>query len=137
LGEVDRVAVRVLDVGDPLAPRHVVRRTLHEAAELDDVGEERVDVGDVDAQQHPLRSGGGVAVGDDAQVGVADAQADEEGRPLCGDALGLHGADQRPIEAGQPLEVAADEDGLDVAGHRSSARGGFPVQTARGRRTHR
>jgi len=77
LGEVERVAVRILDVRDPLAPRHVVRRCLHPSAEGLHALEENIDRLDLGAEQDAPRGASlSFLVGDDAElVSVAPSSA--------------------------------------------------------------
>src|SRR5689334_11946329 len=100
LGEVDRVSVRIQDVGHALPPGHVVRRAENTATEGLDVLQQAlhvpdVQVSDVDVEEYPLRGGDvGVPVGHHAELGVADLQAHVEGRAVLGHARDLHGAEQ-------------------------------------------
>jgi hypothetical protein len=93
----------------------------HGAAERLDAGDQRRHVGHLDAEQDPAgRRVPGVAVLDQAEVGVSEAQPEVEQRPVLGHAPGLGRAEQVGVEAAQPFGVGADDDGLDGAGHGSS-----------------
>jgi hypothetical protein len=81
LRQVGDVAVGVGDVGDPLAPGHVVRRTLGVAAE-------------------GLHAG----VTGEAQLGVAEREADVEGGTVVRKARVLLGARWFPRVGGRPPE---------------------------------
>ncbi len=55
LGEVIGIAVRILDVGSWLSPRHVVGLAKRASAEGLDAFQKVIDVLDIDAEQDPLR----------------------------------------------------------------------------------
>nr|WP_263399776.1 hypothetical protein [Saccharopolyspora pogona] len=84
---------------------------LDPAAERFHLVEQRLDVADVEAQQHaPGRAHLDVPVDHQAELGVVDLQADEERRLAVGDAVLLDRAEQLRVEVQQPVQVGRDDD---------------------------